>query len=222
MIKTKDRSSPISLRNRCSLIMSDVETHKVFMLLFDRKLYMIMISFAALFVIGLIFYQPIISHLEWTGLSEEGIKRSVAEKFHVSPRTILFIPLIISVNNIVASFITFILGFTVIGPIAVLVYNGIVTGVVISMASGSHSILSGSQVALLAPHGSLEIPTIAFSGAISAYYVVSKAGRDRDILIGGVKMIVYVIVTLAIIESFITPTVAILDAVATKVIEAVL
>ncbi|MEB3772928.1 MAG: hypothetical protein GSR82_04525, partial [Desulfurococcales archaeon] len=59
-------------------------------------------------------------------------------------------------------------------------------------------------------------------GAISAYYVVSKAGRDRDILIGGVKMIVYIIVTLAIIESFITPTVAILDAVVTKVIEAVL
>ena len=202
--------------------MTDVKLHKAFMLLFNRKLYIITMSFAALFIIGLIFYQPIISHLEWTGLSEGEIRRSIAEKFHFSPRTIMFIPLIISVNNIIASLITFILGFTLIGPIAVLIYNGIVTGIVISMASVSHGIFNGSQVALLVPHGSLEIPTIAASGAISAYYVISKPGRDKDILIGGVKMMVYIIVTLAIIESFITPTVSILDAVVTKVIEAVL
>jgi uncharacterized membrane protein SpoIIM required for sporulation len=202
--------------------MDDAKLHKAFMLLFNRKLYIIIMLFTSLFIIGLVLYKPIVSHLAWAGLSEEGIKKSVAEKFHISPQTIMFIPIIISVNNIIAALITFILGFTVIGPIAVLVYNGIITGIVVSMAPGSHGIFSESQVALLAPHGSLEIPSIATSGAISAYYVITRAGRDKDILIGGIKMIIYIIITLAVIESFVTPVVSILDAIATKVIQAVL
>ncbi len=189
------------------------------MLISNRKVYALMVLFILFFTVGLVFYSDILNALSWTGLSKESLENSIKEKFSFSKETMLLVPVIIFVNNLIASIITFILGFTVLGPILVLLYNGLITGLVVSIDLKGTGFFDQSIVALLIPHGCLEIPTISLSGAVSAYYVLTRGGLDKRILLGALKIVLYTLLTLAIVESFITPGIAVIDALFSKVIE---
>jgi uncharacterized membrane protein SpoIIM required for sporulation len=190
------------------------------MLISDRRVYGLLIAFLLVFTIGLIFYNNILDQLTWAGISRKGIENSIKEKFSFSRETLLFIPLIIFANNLIASIITFILGFTIVGPVLVLLYNGLIAGLVVSIGLNSPGFFSQSAVALLIPHGCLEIPTISLSGAIPAYYVFTRGKADKRVLIGSLKIVLFTLLTLAVVETFITPGIAIVDALFSKVIQA--
>ena len=190
------------------------------MLMSNRRIYALTVLFILFFTIGLVFYSEILNALSWTGVSKESLENSIREKFSFSKETMLFIPVIIFVNNLIASIITFFLGFTIIGPILVLTYNGLITGLVASIGLNTTEFFGQSIVALLIPHGCLEIPTISLSGAIPAYYVLTRGKLDKKILLGALKIVLYTLLTLAIVETFITPGIAVIDALFSKVIEA--
>ncbi|MCE4615235.1 MAG: stage II sporulation protein M [Desulfurococcales archaeon] len=194
--------------------------HEAFMLISNRKVYALILLFLLFFTVGLVFYSDILNSLSWAGLSKKELENSIREKFSFSKETLLFIPIIIFVNNLVASVITFLLGFTILGPILILLYNGLITGLVVSIGLNASEFFGQSVVALLIPHGCLEIPTISFSGAIPAYYMLTRGKLDRNTLFGALKVVLYTLLTLAIVETFITPGIAIVDALFSKVIEA--
>jgi len=84
------------------------------------------------------------------------------------------LPLAIFANNFFIAVVVAALSFTVIVPLANLVFNGIVVGYVVSEVAGQLveqglALSPASAAALLAPHGSLEIPAVAIAASSMAW-----------------------------------------------------
>ncbi len=196
--------------------------HREFMLLMDKRVYVITLVLVAVFIMSFTFHDILLSKASVIGVSRESLEKSVEEKFSSLPGgSVFLLPLVIFVNNFIASIVTIASGFTVIGPLAIMAYNGIVTGLVVNTSLGAgRGFLNYSAFALLAPHGSLEIPTIALSGAIPIYRLLYR-GRGIS-WINVLKLVSFILVTLAFVESIITPATAVIDAVITRMLESIL
>ena len=118
-------------------------------------------------------------------------------------------------NNLTVSFMAFAFGFTVIGVVYMMIFNGLLIGVI-----GTACWFSGMSVQLwsfVAPHGVLELPAIfiaggaglrlayglLFPGFLSRREALARAGTESVKLLLGV---VPILVIAGVIEAFVSPT----------------
>lgn len=122
----------------------------------------------------------------------------------------------VTVNNIQVSFLAFALGLIpVLGPVFVLVTNGLNVGV---MAAVMHHAGEGSQFwGLIMPHGLLEISSIIIAAAAGlriSWAIVAPGDRSRGEALAeeGLRAVVLVLglvlcfITAGFIEGFVTPS----------------
>lgn len=122
----------------------------------------------------------------------------------------------VTVNNIVVSFMALAMGLIpVIGPVSILVYNGLNVGV---MAAVMHHAGEGPQFwGLISPHGLLEFTAILIAGAAGlriSWAIVAPGDRTRGAALAeeGLRAVVIVLglmvcfVVAGFVEAFVTPS----------------
>lgn len=121
----------------------------------------------------------------------------------------------IFLNNAVKSLAVILLGFSLgIVPFIFLVLNGVITGVVLNAVASEAG--PGAAIALIAPHGIIEVPAILLASALGfrvAEAVIWRiAGRpaspSREFKAGlslYVKVVLPSLLVAAVIEAFVTP-----------------
>lgn len=121
----------------------------------------------------------------------------------------------ITTNNLTVAFTTFALGITVVGTIWMIVFNGLLMGVV--GAATWHAGMALSLWSFVAPHGVLELPAIFIAGAAGLEIargllfpgllprresLARAGGRASKLLLGAVPMLLVA----GAIEGFFSPT----------------
>ncbi|MCE4617665.1 MAG: stage II sporulation protein M [Desulfurococcales archaeon] len=118
------------------------------------------------------------------------------------------LPLIIAINNIVASFFTLAGGFIVVGYPTVMIFNGLIVGSVALDAVSQNPLVP--IYTSLAVHGILEIPIIALAGSLGLARILKFAKASIEETVG---FVAFSIIVLAFIESSLTIVFMALDAV---------
>jgi len=123
----------------------------------------------------------------------------------------ILLAVLIFLNNLRVALLNVFLGFTLVLPPLIVLANGYVIGLVVSEGD------VWRNVALIIPHGVVEIPTIIYSAVLGTYLgveVIRKYLMGREVSLTKdfkyvLRKLVLVVVLLAIaafIEVFITPT----------------
>ena len=118
--------------------------------------------------------------------------------------------LFIFVSNMITTMLVYLLSLAVIVPgILLIIFNGYLVGAVVSFAVNEAGLTLLQALALIVPHGSIEIP--AFLGAASSgIYCFFKCRSISYFVRFTVKVMVVIAVLLmaaAVVEVFITPVV---------------
>lgn len=170
----------------------------------DRRLLYSLAAFnLALFLIAALvgYYVPFYGILEGLAQKVEQISRLPL------PGQVLFIFL----NNMMAGLVIYIASILLALPgLALLGLNGYLVGTAVNFAVEKGGLSLGQALALILPHGVVEIPAIALSSAFGLY-CLARCRSLGTVLATTIRMIVTVaplLLVAAFIEVFITPWVA--------------
>ena len=123
--------------------------------------------------------------------------------------------LMILFKNLLVVALMYITSFFVVGPSAIVSFNGFIVGVVTHFLAQISPLL---PLAVLAPHGAIEIPAILLAASSSTSLginiwraILGRPGGDRDLAEAAKKVpkmlmcVVVMLVIACIIETFVTP-----------------
>jgi|Deesub1362A_J573_1020465.scaffolds.fasta_scaffold00145_43 stage II sporulation protein M len=121
-----------------------------------------------------------------------------------------YIFIIVLINNVVKTFLTVVLGITVLFPLIFIIGNGVVLGVFLAGASADHSLLFVAFSIL--PHGIIEIPTAVYAASLGLHAGLLKIRKKDEYALKRAftsykSIILPLIFIAAIIEAFITPVI---------------
>ena len=178
--------------------------HVFFEVVTNEKLAKAVLVGITLFSLSILVY-PSLTSLWFIDQVKENMKESLSSGEGLLG-SITMLPLVIAINNIIASFFTLAGGFIVIGYPAVMIFNGLLVG---SVAS---DVVSQNPLApiytSLAVHGILEIPVIALAGSFGLARLLKFTSVTVEETVG---FIAFSIIVLAFIESTLTVAFMTLD-----------
>ncbi|MFN3268207.1 MAG: stage II sporulation protein M [Zestosphaera sp.] len=125
------------------------------------------------------------------------------------PMSLLLLSLTIFANNMRVALLNIILGASLVGPAGIMVVNGFIIGLVLSI---QEDIVSG--VLVIIPHGILEIPALIYSAVLGTHLgltILTNIRRNpskirevfRDV-IRKIPVIVLMLILAALIEVFVS------------------
>ncbi|MEM0015115.1 MAG: stage II sporulation protein M [Zestosphaera sp.] len=170
-------------------------------------------------VITLLFLASVAAGLSSPPQQSEGLAEALKEQFRPLTesystsdlKSLMMLSLTIFMNNLRVALLNLILGVSVVGPAGVMMVNGYVIGVVLSSMG---DVMAG--VALILPHGILEISALIYSavlgthlgvGVVSSVFRRSEAGRVRAAFretFTRFPIVVLLLALAALIEVFVT------------------
>ncbi len=169
------------------------------------------------FLITLLFLLSVIAGLSTPPRQGEELSEALKEQFRplaelhntTDLTSLTSLTLSIFMNNLRVTLLNLVLGVSVIGPAGVMMVNGYVVGVVLSSRA---DLISG--VALILPHGLVEIPTLIYSAALGTHLgitILSNVFRNpaaikkvfREVM-GKIPILALLLLVAALIEVFVT------------------
>ncbi len=115
--------------------------------------------------------------------------------------------IVVIVNNLLKTFLSVVLGYTIIYPLIFASFNGFILGLFLEGAGRDAGTIS-ALISIL-PHGIIEIPTAIFSAAIGLKLGIDYFTRKKFNLTMGLNIyrraVIPLILVAAFIEAFITP-----------------
>ena len=171
-----------------------------------RRTWIILIALFGIVGIIIIFsYNTIMQSFigQYLQSQESGI-RQIAQSFEIGNNYYL-LPFVIFGNNIKTALITWISSITIIIPILIVAVNGGLVGFVLP-AAYSHPPLV--LFYLLVPHGVIEIPSVTLVASVFILLISKGPAKMYRDSIGILIMSAIMLAVAAIIESFLTATIA--------------
>ncbi|MEO3993591.1 MAG: stage II sporulation protein M [Desulfurococcaceae archaeon TW002] len=125
------------------------------------------------------------------------------------PASLFLLSLIIFTNNMRVALLNIVLGVSLVGPAGIMVVNGFIIGLVLSI---QEDVVSG--VLVIIPHGVLEIPALIYSAVLGTHLgltILTNIRRNpakvrevfRDV-IRKIPIIVLMLILAALIEVFVS------------------
>jgi len=132
-------------------------------------------------------------------------------------RSSISLAMLIFLNNLRVAILSIILGPTIVVPSLIIMVNGFVLGLVVSLAIGSGVNIVTVILAIL-PHGIFELPALIYSAVVGTelgVWIIEKfffkKGRSAEEvliwLLFSITIIVILLLIAAFIETFVTPAI---------------